>query len=195
VPQRPEVGFEPSEIIGSLTAKVGIVEYVDFECSFCATFAKDTWPALRSQYVTPGTVLMVFKQFPLQSHSHARQAAISAICAAEQGRLAEMHDELFRRQGRPDDLIRQDLAMALGLRLGPFDECSRTAGSIIDQQIAAARATGISATPSFVLGRIVNNAVRMEHVLVGMQPVESFREALETLMAKTEHIGKAGPDH
>ena len=43
------VPFEPSETLGNLKAKIAIVEYVDFECSFCASVALDTLPSLRSK--------------------------------------------------------------------------------------------------------------------------------------------------
>lgn len=196
VPRQQEIRFESSEVIGSLTAKVGIVQYVDFECSFCAMFARDIWPALQSRYVTPGTVVMVLKQFPLQSHSNGRRAALGAMCAGQQGRLADMHDELFRRHSRLTASTGGDLAQLLGLHQDTFAECLTTAAIAVDNDIAAAKAVGIRATPSFVLGRVLNDrTVRLERLLVGMQPVESFQEALETLMAETEHIGKAGPDH
>ena len=44
---------------------------------------------------------LVFRNFPLSGHEHAREAALAAEAAGLQGKFWEMHDTLYREQ---DDL-------------------------------------------------------------------------------------------
>jgi protein-disulfide isomerase len=178
-----------TDIIGSREASVAIVEYVDFECSFCAAFAEDTLPHIRKQYVAPGKVMLVTKQFPLPRHRHARNAAIAAVCASQQGRGDEMRYELFRREGEFSESTPTALASALGLHAQSFDDCALIAGAAIDADVAAARALGISGTPSFVLGYVDDQVVRVARVLVGALPIEVFRQALDDLLAQAPTPG------
>jgi protein-disulfide isomerase len=184
-PQSTQVQFAKSETLGNLDAKVGIVEYVDFECSFCAAFAEDTWPTLRNEYVSRGKLLFVFKQNPLANHRNARNAAASALCAAEQGRLADMHDGLFRQYKQQRGFDTKSLAVALGLDRPMFEKCASAAESKIDHDLTAAKASGISATPSFVLGTVVDGkTVNVERFFVGAEPLSVFRQSVEQLLAQ-----------
>jgi protein-disulfide isomerase len=181
------VKFEPSETVGSLQAPVAVIEYVDFQCPFCATFAQESWPAIRAQYVDTGKVLAVFKQFPLPNHPHARPAAAGALCAAEQGRLLRMHDELFRSQPNLNASTNMDLAAKMGLHQRRFEQCAEKAGIRIEEHIAAAKAVGITGTPSFIVGRLgQDNLIHVERVLVGMQSVEAFQAVFTTLLGNKE---------
>ena len=51
--------------LGSPDAKVTIIEYASLTCGHCATFHRDTWPALKSKYIDTGKVRFVLREFPL----------------------------------------------------------------------------------------------------------------------------------
>ena len=43
-------------MLGSEKAPVAILEYSDFECPYCAKFAREVLPILRAKYVDTGKV-------------------------------------------------------------------------------------------------------------------------------------------
>jgi protein-disulfide isomerase len=52
-----------SSIIGNPSAPVTLIEFGDFQCEFCARFAKLTESAINATYIQTGKVNMVFKHF------------------------------------------------------------------------------------------------------------------------------------
>jgi protein-disulfide isomerase len=69
----------------------------------------------------PGKVKLVFKQFPLDTHSKAALAAAAAIAAHRQSKFWEMHDAMFEhRKDLSLDNIRA-LAGKIGLDMKRFD--------------------------------------------------------------------------
>jgi len=72
---------------GPANAPVTIVEFMDYECPFCARMA-DTLRIFQERH--PTTVSIVFRQFPLEDiHPFARAAALASECADQQ--VALMH--------------------------------------------------------------------------------------------------------
>ncbi len=82
-------------IKGPAGAKVTIVEYSDFECPFCGR-AMPTIKKILETY--PDNVRLVFRQYPLPFHQYAQKAAEASLCAKDQGKFWEYHDQLFASQ-------------------------------------------------------------------------------------------------
>jgi protein-disulfide isomerase len=122
-------------------------------------------------------VRLVFKDFPLPSHDLAMPAHEAARCAALQQRFWPYHDRLFKEQPRfqRDDLIRY--AADLGLERGRFTRCldSRAEEPLVRESRDEGRALGVKSTPTFM----VNGTP-----LVGAQPVEAFRQAIDEALRK-----------
>jgi protein-disulfide isomerase len=144
---------------GPASAVVKIVEFSDFQCPYCAALAKTLADVLR-QY--GDRVRLVFRQFPLERiHPDAVKAAEASLCASDQGRFWEMHDQLFR--GGPlsePDVVKK--AAEAGLAMREFQAClsSGTASERVRADVNAGTALGISSTPSFfVNGRPMRGAV------------------------------------
>jgi protein-disulfide isomerase len=88
-------GGESVHIRGNPNARVTLEEYGDFQCPPCGLLSepinqleKDHQPNLR----------VIFRNFPLVTHAHAREAAIAAEAAGLQDKFWEMHDLLYREQ-------------------------------------------------------------------------------------------------
>ena len=86
---------ESMHVRGNPDAPVTLEEFGDFQCPPCGSFAgfidglvKEYDPRLR----------VVFRNFPLKVHEHAREAALAAEAAGLQGHFWEMHDVLYREQ-------------------------------------------------------------------------------------------------
>ncbi len=128
---------------------------------------------------------------PLESiHKQAFKAAEAAACAGDQGRYWEMHDQLFGNQKAlaPEQL--RAYAQALPLDLAEFDSCLQSGKHVqaIRRDMAAARAAGLTSTPSFGIGFTdANNPnkVRVVRTLRGAQPYTAFKTALDGLLVKS----------
>lgn len=150
-------------VMGSDSAPIEVIEFLDFECPACASFAVIQFPTVREQLIATGRVRWRSRDLPLPGHKYSRFAAHAAQCAGEQGKYWDMHDQLYQNHswaqtGRdPSSLFRQ-LAQAVGVDLGRYDECMKTgryAGRIEASRQEAER-LGASGTPTFfVNGKLV----------------------------------------
>jgi protein-disulfide isomerase len=137
-------------------AKYTLVEYADFECAHCKA-ASPVLNQLISKY--PGQIRVVFKHFPLTFHPVARQAAIAAEAAGEQGKFWEMHDAIFKAQMILDDELLLGHAKALGLDEAKFKAALKNPATIekVDKSRKEGEALGIQSTPTFLVnGRPFN---------------------------------------
>jgi protein-disulfide isomerase len=87
-----KVPYGNGYIKGGENATIKIVEYTDFECPYCNR-SFPTIEALLKKYGEK--ISMEYKSFPLAFHADAQKAAEAALCAGEQGKFWEMHDEMF----------------------------------------------------------------------------------------------------
>jgi protein-disulfide isomerase len=186
-PAEPVRTVEPHPLLGSTTlgseaAKVAIIEYGDFECSYCGQVARETWPALKTRYVDTGKVLASFRHFPLSRHRHARAAAVHAICAAQQGRFWEAHGLLYEPNRALGDLSGAKFVTQLQLNSSAFDACSRKGGDIVAADLALAATMGVSSTPTYFIGRREKDTVKVARVFVGAEPLETFTAVLDELL-------------
>jgi Na+/H+ antiporter NhaA len=136
-------------IRGPADAPVTLVEYADFECSYCGRAE----PVIRDLLAEFGTELRyVFRHLPLEDvHVNAQLAAEAAEAAGAYGRFWEMHDLLFRHQ---DALTTEDLvgyAGELGLDVERFTEKlgKRKFAPRVAQDVDGADASGVTGTPTF----------------------------------------------
>jgi protein-disulfide isomerase len=149
-----EVG-EALHVRGNPKAAVTIEEFGDFECPPCGKLS-GVIRAFEQEY---GSKLkMVFRNFPLEVHRHARDAALAAEAAGLQNKFWEMHDLLYREQAvwskAPDArALFNAYAGTLGLDLERFkaDLGSQT----VNDQLAADRkhgtALGVTSTPTIFI--------------------------------------------
>ena len=70
----------------------------DFECPACRGFFEGTVKQVIDDYVIPGKVYIIHRDFPLDIHPYARQAARLANAAAEFGQFEAMERALYDHQ-------------------------------------------------------------------------------------------------
>lgn len=115
--QVKNVPIDDSPTSGSDHAPVTIVEFADFECPFCAV----VYPRLEKlNEEFKDKVRVVYKFYPLPSHTHGEAAARAAAAAQKQGKFWPMHHKLFDNQKalEPSDIERY--AKEVGLDLPKF---------------------------------------------------------------------------
>jgi protein-disulfide isomerase len=73
------VDLKPNDMIhGNPNAPVSIVEYASMTCPHCAAFQKEVIPLLTKDYIDPGKVKLIFREYPLDGA--ARMASAVARC-------------------------------------------------------------------------------------------------------------------
>lgn len=135
---------------------VAIVEFMDFQCPYCAKHASTVLPALKASGVRYAVV-----NYPLNIHPQAIPAAEAAECAAEQGKYWEMHGLLFEDQ---DKLAAAELAHFSGavsvfganLDQEKFEACLQADQALakVMADLAEAERLKVPATPTLFIGRV-----------------------------------------
>jgi protein-disulfide isomerase len=165
-----EVSAEGAPYKGRQNAPITIVEFSDFQCSYCKRVLTVLNQVLQ-QY--PDRVKLAFRDFPiLNIHPHAQKAAEAAHCAADQGKFWEYHDLLFDKQDAIPGANYAEHAKALGLEVAPFQECvdSRKYKETVERNYADGVKAGVSGTPAFFInGRLLS----------GAQPLEAFKAVID----------------
>ncbi len=132
-------------------APVTIVEYGDFECSYCG----QAEGVIRELLAASGDdVRYAWRHLPLNDvHPNAQLAAEASEAAAAQGKFWEMYDLLISHQG---DLQVEDLeqyARQIGLDVDRFvDEVAhREYVERVSEDVSSADESGVSGTPTFFI--------------------------------------------
>ena len=148
-------------LLGNASAPVQILEFADFECPACGSFATLTEPDVRKRLVQTGQVSFRFLDFPLAMHRNTWDASMAAACANEQGKFWEMHDQIFATQdqwngeatNRPKAVFTR-LVKTLQLNESQWNGCYDTQKYKLN--IAANQREGerrhVGQTPTFIIG-------------------------------------------
>jgi protein-disulfide isomerase len=169
-------------ILGRDDALVTIVEFTDYQCPFCAR-VEARIASIRETY--GDDVRIVLASHPLPMHENARPAALAALAAHEQGKLAEMHARLFANARALDDAGLAKAAADIGLDVARFEAARRgpTVAAALARAEALGKTAGVTGTPTFfVNGRRI----------VGAQPVETFRAVVDEELAKARALVASG---
>jgi protein-disulfide isomerase len=168
---------------GSASAPVTVVEFADYQCPACATFATEVEPAFLTTLVESGKVRYAYRDFPLPNHANAVPSARAAACANEHGKFEAMHAFLYRAQERWSTLPLEaaqnffgDAASQLGLDEGAFNTCQRSTrfDAAIESDRQAGQRAGLEGTPSFVVaGYRVTGALPLEGLEAVIEAVTS----------------------
>src|SRR5262245_51085928 len=81
LPSSP-IAFSDAPFKGKSATGNAMMVFSDFECPFCAKFAREMFPVLDRDYFSSGKVTFGFRHLPLTSlHPTAFDTAIAAECA------------------------------------------------------------------------------------------------------------------
>ena len=171
-----------SPIKGDPLAPITIVEYGDYQCTFCFRFHQTTLNVLQSQYIDTGKVNLIFKDFPLNGPDSVL-AAQASYCAKDQKKYWEYHDTLYNnwageRTGWITNKILTEFAMNLDFNMNEFSQClndQKHRQIILDIHESAQR-IGIDATPTFL---VFNDHKIIK--IVGNQPLQVFIKTINAL--------------
>jgi len=165
---------------GDPGSPVGIVEFSDFQCPYCARFVESVLPQLNESYLSKARAFLVFRQYPLvKIHPFAMTAARATSCAHEAGQFWPLHDGLFKSAAALNAETIAGLGTTLGL--GPsWRQCLDGDRKDVTEDIADAATLRIRSTPSFLVGRRESeSALRIVSVIEGAQPLDVLSKAID----------------
>lgn len=186
VPPHATVRVTNAITVGQPAAPVALVEFSDFQCAFCARFARETLPALVRQYVDSGRLLIALRHFPANSgHPFAFMAAEAAECARRQGKGWAMHELLFKDPTKLSEAVVRGYSEELGLESAAFGRCRQgEAVEEIRMDIEDATRLSIAATPAFLVGALQpDRTVRVMGTVSGAKPLAVFVGAIDRALS------------
>ena len=160
-----QVSIFPSDpVLGTAEAKVNIIEFGDFECIYCAEVAVTIKKVINEN---PGKIRLVWKDFPIPSHTNAQAAAEAAQCAARQGKFWQYHDVLFQNQSNLNEANYLSLAGQVGLNYEKFNQCLKNHETLplVQNNFAEGQAIGVDGTPYFIINGEVFSGILTEDQL------------------------------
>jgi protein-disulfide isomerase len=172
---------QDGSVLGSPDATVTLVEWADPQCPACRLYTEEFFPTVVDEYVRPGTLNTEFRGFPFIGDDSVK-AYRFLLAAAEQDKLWDLQEAMYRNQGGEndgwvtDDLIRELAAQIDGLAVDQlFVDAER------DDVVAAANgaesageAAGILGTPTLQI------AIRdAEPYTIEFGNVDELRSALD----------------
>jgi len=176
--------ISPAKTLGNPAAPIRMEVFSDFQCPSCKALYEDTLKLLTADYVAKGKIYVVHRDFPLQQHPYARQAAAYANAAARINKYELVASELFRQQTTWAPTGKLDPVVA---RVLNPDDMKKVRALLTDKTILAETQADvdlgtqarIDQTPTSILtykGR--------QYPIPGNVPYSLFRRFLDDLLTK-----------
>ncbi len=171
-----------SPLLGDSSAQITILEWGDYQCTFCYRFHQSSLNIILEEYIDSGKINFVFKDFPLNGPDSILGAE-ATYCAEDQGKYWAFHNELYSNwAGEKTGWINYDslnqFAKSVNLELDEFTTCldEHKYNQKVLELEKFGKKIGIDATPSFL---IFNDEKIIK--IRGNQPIDVFRQAIDDL--------------
>ena len=171
-----------STMMGNLNAEITVVEFGDYQCTFCYKFHDETMKKINEKYIKTENVNFIYKDFPLNGE-RSILASEASYCAEKQGKFWEYHNTLYNNWGGENtgwitENVLLGFARDVRLNLDDFSQCLEN--SEFRQKVLSneqfGKDIGINATPSFLIFN--DNEV---YRIIGAQPFEKFEQVFQKL--------------
>lgn len=171
-----------SPLMGNTDAKITIVEWGDYQCTFCYKFSQSSKDIIIEEYVNTGKANFVFRDFPLNGQDSVL-AAEASYCAGDQEKYWEYHDEIYKnwageKTGWVNRASLEQFAKTTNLNINQFNKClddKKYNQKVLDNE-KFGMSIGIRATPSFLIFTD-EKVMKIE----GNQPLSVFRQVIDTI--------------
>ena len=151
---------QSGNVLGSPTAPVTLIEYVDLQCPFCQEFETQAMPTLLSRYVRSGKLKVEARPVAIRGADSVRGQS-AAIAAGLQNKMFNFMQLLYDNQGVEnsgwlnDSIVRSAAVSIPGLDVGQFVKDVNS--SAVDDQVKAlddqATADALAGTPTILVGK------------------------------------------
>ena len=133
---------------GNPQAKIKIVEFSDFQCSFC----REVFFVLQEVFAEyKDDIYFQYRHFPMSQNS--RLTAQASMCAKDQGKFWEYYDLLFRSQTTLDVNSLKNVATIIDLDNQEFESCldNQKYVKVVQRDSNDGLNLGVAATPTFFI--------------------------------------------
>jgi len=145
--------------MGSENPKVIIIEFFDYNCSYCKQSLDAVTELLRTEY----DLKISFRDYPILSPS-SRIAAKAALASKEQGKYFKFHSALMSMQGNLNEDMIFSIATNLNIDIDKLKKDMKKieVEEIIEQNESLARKLNIRGTPTFIIdGKIYAGSLEL----------------------------------
>jgi protein-disulfide isomerase len=146
-----------SPVMGDFNAPITILEWGDYQCTYCYKFHQNTLDSINENFIKTGKVKLVFKDYPLNGPDSVL-AAEASHCAQDQNKYWEYHDELYSNWGgeRTGWITLESLNQfgnTVNLNMQDFNNClnEHIHKDKVISMYEFGKEVGIDATPSFLI--------------------------------------------
>ena len=177
----PAENAEP-KATGSPSARITLEIFSDYQCPACKQLHFATLRRVVDEYVSTGKVYLIYRDYPLPMHAHARQAARYANAARRLGKFEAVDDALYSTQetwSKTGQIETQLASVLTKTELKKVQELARDPGidAGIEREVQLARQQQVNQTPTMVItanGKVFRVA--------GVVQYEVLRRFLDSLL-------------
>ena len=180
----PVLADDPT--LGNSNAWVTIVEFSDFQCPFCSR-ASRTLERVQKEY-GPENVRIVWKNYPLAFHDHAKPAAeVAAGVFATAGNAAFWQFQQIAFDAQRD--LGDDFLLRYAATAGANPQAieaglkNHTWAARVARDEALGKDLGVEGTPGFFINGVI---------FTGAQPFEKFKEEIDKELAQAKELHAKG---
>ena len=173
-----------SPILGNPNAPITMVEFGDYQCTFCSKFFHETENPIITNYVKTGKVKILFKDYIILGQD-SMNAANAAHCANDQKLFWEYHSMLYNNWAGEDtgwaDLAHlHEFANTLGLDMDVFSTCMSDLkwNELVNLSSIDGQKLGVSGTPTFFVIDQNNDVIK----IVGAQHYDVFKQIFDSVL-------------
>jgi len=173
-----------SPILGNPNAPITMVEFGDYQCTFCSKFFHETENPIITNYVKTGKVKILFKDYIILGQD-SMNAANAAHCANDQKSFWEYHSMLYNNWAGEDtgwaDLAHlHEFANTLGLDMDVFSTCMSDLkwNELVNLSRIDGQKLGVSGTPTFFVIDQNNDVIK----IVGAQHYDVFKQIFDSAL-------------
>ena len=175
-----------SPVLGNVNAPLTMIEFGDYQCTYCKKFFHETEGSIIENYVKTGKVKIMFKDFIVVGGDSAN-AANAAHCANDQKMFWSYHSILYNNWDGEDTGWASferlhEFANKLELDMDEFSKCMSNSKweKLVNSSQADGRIIGVTATPTFFIIDQSNNILK----ITGAQHYAVFEEVFDSLLEK-----------
>jgi protein-disulfide isomerase len=173
-----------SPILGNPNAPITMIEFGDYQCTFCNKFFHETENPIITNYIKTGKVKVLFKDFIILGQD-SRNAANAAHCANDQKLFWEYHSMLYNNwagenTGWADLAHLHEFANTLGLDMDVFSTCMSDLkwNELVNLSSKDGQKLGVSGTPTFFVIDQNNDVIK----IVGAQHYDVFKQIFDSVL-------------
>ncbi len=174
-------------IYGDKNAPITLIEYASLSCPHCATFHRESFERLKTDYIDTKKVKFIHRDFPL--NQPALSAAMVAICNSRnfQDNKSEKYYTFLKALFKTQDAWAFDekyveklesIAKLDGMSGQKFTSCisdTKLQNQILESRMQAAKILKIQSTPTFFVN---------DEVLEGYIDYQTFQKAIDKQLSK-----------